>query len=251
MPGWIEGTVVEKKFWNPHLLTLSLEVEPLDFTPGQFVRIALPVTSEQERPVFRAYSLVNSPNSNILEFVIAVVPDGEVTPQLAALEVGAQLIVAQPVGGFFTLNDVPQAKSLWMMSTGTGLGPYLSMLSSEAPWQNFEKVVLVHAVRTQQDLCYAEKISGWKQQYPEQFVFQPVVSREAISGALQGRIPGLIESGALEQQTQVQLDQSAQIMLCGNPHMIKDTRETLEQRGLTLNTRRKPGNVTIEQYWKG
>lgn len=253
MAGWIKGTVVHKKFWNPNLLSLSIRAPVFAFTPGQFVRIALTSITDDmnEQPLFRAYSLVNKPGSDIIEFLIAIVPGGSFTSHLVDIHEEQTLLITQPASGFFTLNDVPTSDSLWMMSTGTGLGPFLSMLDSSTPWSNFDKVVLVHAVRHANDLCYQDRIAGWKETYGDQFHYQPVISRELAENALHGHIPQLLKSDVLEKASNTTIDESAQIMLCGNPHMIKDTREVLTARGLNLNTRRKPGNVTIEQYWKG
>ncbi|CUS48112.1 MAG: ferredoxin--NADP+ reductase Fpr [Idiomarinaceae bacterium HL-53] len=247
MSGWVEGRIVEKKYWNPTLLSLRIEVPPFDFIPGQFVRIGVPT---HDKPIFRAYSLVSQPTESQIEFIITIVPDGLFTPTLNAMREGDTLLVTQPPSGFFTLKDVPPAHSMWMMSTGTGIGPFLSMLKSGQPWSTFERVVLVHAVRTAEDLCYQELIAEWQETHPQQFRYIPILSRDHQANTLKGRIPHLIENEQLEKAAGCKLDLSAQVMLCGNPGMIQDTRQLLEARGMNLNLRRKPGHVTVEQYWK-
>ena len=137
-----------------------------------------------------------------------------------------------------------------MLSTGTGIGPYLSILQTEAPWQRFEKLILVHAVRNSSELTYRDLIDVFSAQHPEKFIYIPFVSREKTNFALHGRIPAAISDGRLENRARVQInaDQS-QVMLCGNPNMVKDTRAVLQERGLKKNLRRTPGNITTENYW--
>lgn len=256
MLNWLQGSVTEHHPWTPTLFTLRVgnltdatgePVPEFPFQPGQFVRIGVKRDGEI---VHRAYSLVCSPGANHLEFVITAVPSGVLSPTLNQLQPGDPIYVAQTPGGFFSLKEIPNADSLWMLATGTGIGPYLSMLSGAEPWQRFQRVILVHAVRHANELCYANLIKSWQQTYGSQFHYQPIVSREDHSNALRGRIPGLLQSGQLEATASTQIDSTAQIMLCGNPDMIKDTRQLLQERDLHLNLRRKPGNVTLEQYWK-
>lgn len=247
MQQWVQGTVLEKKLWHPTLFSLRIEAPVFDFKPGQFVRLGV---KQNEVLVHRAYSLVNPPGTPYIECFITAVTDGEVSPLVRDLAVGDTIQVSQPASGFFTVEGIPNADSLWMMGTGTGLGPYLSMLSAPEVWQRFKRVVLVHAVRHSNDLAYQDTMAELAEQYGNRFVYQPVVSREDVPQALRGRIPALVTNGALEQQVGIPLDENAQIMLCGNPEMIFDTRTLLADRGLTLNMRRKPGHVTIEQYWQ-
>ncbi|MCC5854183.1 MAG: ferredoxin--NADP reductase [Idiomarina sp.] len=247
MAQWLTGTVVEKKEWNPTLFSLRVQTQPFTFTAGQFVRLGL---QGPEGRIQRAYSLVNSPDQTVLDFMVTLVPDGLFSPMLAALRPGDPIEVSQPPSGFFTLDDIPEADNLWLIATGTGVGPYFSMLGTNTPWQRFQRVVLVHAVRQAADLCYQDNIADWQSTYPDQFRFVPVVSRETAPGALHGRVTGFIESGQLEQAAECSLDSRSQIMICGNPAMIKDTRALLETRDLNLNLKRRPGNVTVEQYWK-
>lgn len=248
MAQWITGTVVENKRWHEDLFSLRVKTPiPLSFTAGQFVRLGL---AGAEKRIQRAYSLVNSPDDKLLDFLITTVPDGELSPRLDLLNAGDTLEVSHPPTGFFILSEIPDGKTLWLISTGTGIGPYLSMLHTDEPWQRFEHIVLVHGVRYARDLCYQEQIQGWQQQYPERFHYQPVVTREAAPNSLQQRIPVLIANGRLEEAAGLKLDSQAQVMICGNPAMIIDSKAALLEKGLDKNLRRKPGNVTVEQYWK-
>lgn len=256
---WVQGTVVKKKFWHNNLFSLTLQAPPVSFIPGQFIRLGLAhntalqpkaeIQTTNAPVLHRAYSLVNAPDKPNLEFFIAAVEAGQVSPALRDLAIGEPILLSQHAAGFFTLEAIPNAASLWLIATGTGLGPYLSILNSVEVWQRFDRIVLVHAVRQAADLAYQGVLQTYVTQYPQRFIYQPVVSREPVVGALQGRIPALIAQGTLEQQTGIAFDANAQVMLCGNPNMIHDTRTLLAERGLALNMRRKPGQVTLEQYW--
>lgn len=247
MAQWMTGEVVENYAWNNELFSLRVKVpEPFEFIAGQFVRLGL---QEGEQRFQRAYSLVNGPQEPILDFLVNRVHDGEFSPRLHDLRAGQAIQVSQPPTGFFTLNEVPEGDSLWLISTGTGIGPYLSMLSTKIPYERFKRIHLIHAVRYANDLAYQAQILDWVAAHPGQLSYQPVVSREDSAGALRGRIPALILDGQLEKALGDTLDTNAQVMLCGNPDMIRDAKQVLADKGLPKNLRRKPGNVTVEHYW--
>lgn len=247
MAQWLSAEVVENYAWTSELFSLRVKTQPFEFIAGQFVRLGLP-NGEGGR-IQRAYSLVNSPNSDVLDFLVTRVADGDFSPKLHALQPGQEVQVSQPPSGFFTLNEVPDGDDLWLISTGTGIGPYLSMLGTDIPWQRFKRIIMVHGVRFAGDLAYREQIEAWQGQYPERLHYVPIVTRETLPGALSGRIPALILSGELESHTGLSLGDHSQVMLCGNPDMIRDAKAILESKGLPKNLRRKPGNVTMEHYW--
>jgi ferredoxin--NADP+ reductase len=145
---------------------------------------------------------------------------------------------------------VPSAAALWCLATGTGLGPFLSILRTADPWEKFERVVLVHAVRYSRDLSYADEIARVAAAQTGRFTFIPFVSRELHHGALQGRIPGALSDGRLEAWAGVPLTpENAHAMLCGNPEMVRETQTVLEARGMRRHRRREPGHFTLETYW--
>jgi ferredoxin--NADP+ reductase len=138
-----------------------------------------------------------------------------------------------------------------MLSTGTAIGPFLSILSEPEVWKRFDKIVLVHAVRTVEELTYREEIGQRLVEHPDQLIVIPFVSREDTDFALHGRIPQAIEDGRLEKRAGLSLGQDeSQVMICGNPAMVRETTQALESRGLRKNKRREPGHITTEQYWK-
>jgi ferredoxin/flavodoxin---NADP+ reductase len=246
MANWLNATVTDNQHWHANLFSLKLKTAAFDFTAGQFVRLA--ITTEEGRKQ-RAYSLVNSPGAADQEFLISTVADGLLSPVLQQLKRGDTLQVSQPASGFFTLDEVPDGDNLWLISSGTGIGPYLSMLGTTQLWQRFDHIILVHSVRTSADLVYRDYIEQQQLRHPGVLHYQPIVTREAHSGALSKRLPELISSGELQRACQQKIDNQSQVMICGNPAMITDTRAQLETLGLVKNLRRTPGNITVEQYW--
>jgi ferredoxin--NADP+ reductase len=169
---------------------------------------------------------------------------------LVKLEPGDELWIKQSANGFFTLDEVPDGRDLWMVATGTGIAPFLSILRTNEPWRRFENLVLVQAVRTGDDLRYLEIVDRLRSEYGDRLRFQAFVSRETVEGTLPGRIPAALEDGSLERAVGVELRvERSQIMLCGNPDMVSDATEGLRSRGFRKNRRRTPGHITTENYW--
>src|SRR5690606_5151701 len=136
---------------------------------------------------------------------------------------------------FMTIERFPQGGQLWMLATGTGLSAYLPMLDDPQTWARFERIILVHGVRTADELAYQEDIARFAKAHAQrdgQFTYLPVTSREKQAGNPQGRVTTLIENGELERLIGAHLDpETARVMLCGNPAMVKDARALLGQRG--------------------
>lgn len=240
--GFIAGRVVENRHWTDALFSLRVEGAPLSFEAGQFVRIALDVGGER---VARPFSMVNAPHDPVLEFYGIVVPQGLLSPRLARLAPGDALYVAPNPAGFLVLSELPDAQTLWLISTGTGIAPFLSILRTPAPWRRYRNVVLVHAVRHARELVYRETIEAFAT-----LKYVRMVSREAAPGALSGRIPAALRDGRLEAAAGLELSAAtSQVMLCGNPDMLKDTTAALAERGMRKHRRRAPGHITVESFW--
>ncbi len=247
MSAWNVGKVVEHKQWNNTLYSLYVESDIEPFEAGQFVKIALEINGEL---VGRPYSLVNPPDSQPLELFYIEVPNGLLTSHLVNLKPGDNIQIATRAHGFMILDEVPQAKHLWLMATGTGVGPFLSMLMTDKPWQRFERAILVYAVRTLSDLCYQERITQILAMHPGQFSYIPFLSRESSDFAMTDRIPQAIIDGRLETRAGIGISaEDSQVMLCGNPQMVKETNNTLIERGLKKHRRFEPGQITVENYW--
>jgi ferredoxin--NADP+ reductase len=248
MGSWVEGRVHALRQWTDEHFSLQVEADLPPFTAGQFTRLALEIDGEM---VARPYSFVNGPDNPLHEFYFIIVPGGPLTQRLVKLRPGDTVFIAPRAAGFFVLKEIPDAANLWMLSTGTAIGPFLSILSTDEVWERFARIVLVHAVRTMEELTYSDTINALLEQHPEQLTFIPFVSREQTDFALPGRVPAAIEDGSLEARAGLPLDVAdSQVMICGNPAMVSDTQAVLVARGMQKNRRKEPGQITTEQYWK-
>ncbi len=246
MGDWIEVTVAEKIRWNEGLHSLRFEAPLPAFKAGQFVRVGLDIDGER---VARPYSLVNAPDETRHEIFFNVVPEGPLSPRLARLEAGDTLFVHSSVTGTMIMQRTPVHRHLWLFATGTALGPFLSILKTDAPWERAERVVLCHSVRRVADLAYGETIRRLQARHGDRFDFVPVVTREAYPGALRERIPAVLAAGTLERHVGLDLRaEDAHVMLCGNSGMIEEVQQVLAPRGLRRHRRREPGHITVEKY---
>ncbi len=245
MADWLTGKVIKKIQWNQRLFSLRIQADLHEFVPGQFVRVALDLNGER---VARPYSLVNGPNDEFLEIYFNIVPDGPLSPKLAELQVDDKIFVTDKANGFLTVDEIPQCKHLWMLATGTGIGPFLSILKNKKVWQRFEKIVLAYSVRDISELSYKEQIAAIQNQHDRQFSFVPFITRENIEGAMKQRIPQCIVDGSFEQRAGININEDSHIMMCGNSAMISSVSECLEDRDLRKHRRREPGHITTEKY---
>lgn len=247
MQKWVEGTVVDQRRWTERLFSLRVSADVAGFEAGQFAKLALAVGGEM---VARPYSFVNAPRERPHEFYYVTLPEGPLTQRLCKLDAGDTIYLAPRPSGFLVLSEVPSGVKLWLLATGTGVGPFLSILKTDTPWQRFRQVVLVHAVRYADELTYRDTIEGLLGGHAEQMRAVSFVSREKAAGALHGRVPAAIEDGSLEAAAGVALSaEDSQVMICGNPEMVSDTTEVLKRRGMKKHRRREPGHITLENYW--
>lgn len=199
--------------------------------------------------VSRSYSLASAPGDE-LQVLLAKVGEGALTPALFELEQGSALTLDPKPQGFFTFDYVPPHRQLWMLATGTGLGPFLSMLRSGEAFARAERVVLAHGTRGPLELAHREELETLARQRPGSFLYVPVLSRQAEAGLLEGRITTVLASGALERRAETPLSaESAHVLLCGNPAMIEEVTTHLAERGLRRHRQRSPGHITTEKYW--
>ena len=246
MANWLEGKVVENRRLNDYLTSLIIEVDLDGYQAGQFVRIGL---RDGEEVIARPYSLVNTPEENHLEVYFNIVEEGPLSPRLFALQAGDDVLVSDRPSGFLTINEVPEAPHLWMIATGTGIGPFLAIAKSDAVWRKFEKVVLCYSVSYAGELAYRDIIDEIAQQRGDQFCFAPIVTREKIDGALAHRVPTIMQDGSLEKFAGVEISaDNSQVMMCGSSDMITDVSEALLARGMKKHRRRDPGHFTTEKY---
>lgn len=248
MATWVSAKVEKVTSWTDNLFSLIVTAPINPFSAGQYAKLALDVDGER---VVRAYSFVNAPHNNQLEFYLVNVPGGKLSPRLHAMQPGDEVMITEDAQGFFVADEVPDCETLWMLATGTAIGPYLSILEEGKGLERFQNIVLVHAARYAKDLSYVPRMQQLQQRYQGKLHIQTIVSREEHPDALTGRIPALIDSGQLETVVGLTIDaEHSHVMLCGNPEMVRDTQQLLiNTRGMRKHFRRKPGHITSEQYW--
>lgn len=248
MAEWVNGKVTRVQHWTDGLFSITVNAPIDNFTAGQFAKLSLEIDGER---VQRAYSYVNAPSDPNLEFYLVTVPEGKLSPRLHQLQPGAEVLVTKEAAGFFVLEEVPDCDTLWMLATGTAIGPYLSILQEGKDLERFNNLVLVHAARFARDLSYLPLMQQLQQRFNGKLRMQTVVSREEVSGSLTGRVPALLADGRLEAAVGLTLDaETSHVMLCGNPQMVRDTQQTLKEKyQMRKHLRRKPGHITSEHYW--
>ncbi|MGC0120043.1 ferredoxin--NADP reductase [Pseudoalteromonas piscicida] len=246
MSQWVKGEIVEITHWTPTLFSIKFEADIASFKAGQYTKLSL---QQGEKRIARAYSFVNPPSEPIHEVLLVEVPDGNLSVPLHQLQVGDELDVTYQANGFFTLDELPPCDTLWMISTGTAVGPFLSMLREGDVWQKVKRVILIHGVRLNADLCYREELEQLQQQR-DGFTYVPLVTRQKPELGCQGRVTELIENKQLLTHLGYkQFPDSSHFMLCGNPEMVKQLSAQLQSMGYERHRRAKPGQITVEQYW--
>jgi ferredoxin--NADP+ reductase len=244
---WVEGTVVEQRRWTDKLFSLRVTADIGSFEAGQHATLALPVGGAL---MTRPYSFVNAPKEQPHEFHYILLPEGPFTGRLARLEARDVVFLAPTASGLFVLSAIPDAEALWLLATGTGIAPYLSMLRTEAPWRRFQNLVLVHSVRHANELTYGEAIAAIAKEHAGQFRFVSLTNREEVTGSLPGRLVDTIADGRLEKTVGLKLDpKTSQMMICGSPKAIGDITDELKPRGMRRHRRRDPGHICVENYW--
>lgn len=250
-------TVTQLHWWNDKLLTFSTTRSSVySFVAGQYARLGLP---DGDSVIWRAYSMTSAPSQKELEFYGIIVPGGLFTSRLQSITVGDSVLLDKQSFGFMTPDRFKDGEDLWMLSTGTGIGPYLSMLRDPYVWQTFRNLILVHCVRHAEEFAYKEELDLLSQIPPVPTSARLQIIRSTTrdpAGAivttrhLHGRITTLLVDGSLEKAAGLPLNESSsRVMMCGNPDMIEDMRTLLHQRGMRPDRRANPGQFVTENYW--
>ncbi len=237
------------------------------FKAGQYTVLGLPgsaprfqYSDEEAEPVDpdklirRAYSIASSSkNKEFMEFYITLVRSGALTPRLFALKPGGRVYLSPKVTGMFVLSDVPPDQNIIMISTGTGLAPYMSMLRSQLECNATRRYAVLHGARHSWDLGYRSELIAYEH-LCRNFYYLPVISRPNQEntpwGGLTGYVQQIWESGKLaETMGYTPTPEDTHIFLCGNPGMIAQMTKVLEQEGFQVHTKRSPGQVHFEKYW--
>lgn len=245
---------------NPELRVFRIaftngSIEP--FKPGQYAEIAIPPTPEEEaagtKVIRRPYSIASAPGeTGHIELLIVRVEDGALTCPLWKLELGAPLWMNPRVKGTFTLDEAEEGvegKTLVMVSTGTGIAPFMSMLRAHLPTPPWRRFVMINGVRLCADLAYWDELEDLAKEAPW-FTYIPCVSREIWGGGVSGRVNKVFETDVYQQYTGEKLTpENTHVFLCGNPQMIDEVAAFLEARGFKPHKKKDPGNIHFERYW--
>ncbi|ASP40455.1 ferredoxin--NADP(+) reductase [Bacterioplanes sanyensis] len=252
MSNLIRETVTSVHHWNDTLFSFTTtRNQGLRFKNGHFTMIGLEI---EDKPLLRAYSIASANYEEEMEFFSIKVPDGPLTSHLQKLAVGDEILVGtKPVGTLVADNLLP-GKNLYLLSTGTGLAPFLSIIKDFEIYEQFEKVVLTHGVRYVSELAYQDRIQSelpnneyFGDMVSQQLIYYPTVTREPFRN--QGRLTDLITSGKLTQDIGLSdLDpENDRFMLCGSPAMLADLTSILDDMGFKEARGGQAGHYVIER----
>ncbi|HEX2604102.1 MAG TPA: ferredoxin--NADP reductase [Oxalicibacterium sp.] len=252
MSNFYEAEVLSVHHWTDRLFSFTTTREPsFRYQSGQFAMIGLDV---EGKPLMRAYSMVSPHYEEQLEFLSIKVPDGPLTSRLQNIQVGDSILVGRKASGTLLSQNLLPGKHLYLLGTGTGLAPFMSIIQDPDIYDKFDKVILVHGCRQVGELAYQKRIAEELPNHEflgeivsDRLIYYPTVTREPFEN--QGRIPDLLVSPHFYEKLGVPpLDmESDRFMLCGSPAMLKDTVEVLEKHGLTEGNMSHPGHYVIER----
>jgi ferredoxin--NADP+ reductase len=252
MSAFNEERVLSVHHWTDRLFSFTTTRDPgFRFQNGHFTMIGLKV---EGRPLLRAYSVASANHEETLEFFSIKVPDGPLTSRLQHLKEGDTILVGRKPTGTLLTDYLRPGKRLYMLGTGTGLAPFLSLIRDPQTYERFERVVLVHGCREVAELAYQDLIEKelpahefLGEMVSEQLLYYPTVTREPYRN--QGRITTLLEQGAIEASFGLpQLNPAEdRVMICGSPEMLRDLKAMLEARGFEEGNTQKPGDFVIER----
>ena len=252
MSAFNEERVLSVHHWTDKLFTFTTtRDESMRFSNGHFTMIGLRVN---DKPLLRAYSIVSANYEDHLEFLSIKVPDGPLTSRLQYIKVGDTVIVGKKCTGTLLIDYLLPGKRLYLLSTGTGLAPFMSIIRDPQTYEAFEQVVLAHGVRELGELAYHDLITGQLPQHEflgemigKQLLYYPTVTREPYR--TMGRVTDLMASGKMFDDLKLPPLDAAndRVMICGSPDMLKDLKAMLEGKGFKEGTTSKPGDFVIER----
>ncbi|MBM3116601.1 ferredoxin--NADP reductase [Jeongeupia naejangsanensis] len=253
MSTYVSEKILSVHHWNDTLFSFKTTRDPgLKFENGQFVMIGLEINGKK---VMRAYSIASANYEEHLEFFSIKVPNGPLTSELQKIQVGDELLVSRKPTGTLVLSDLKPGKTLYYLSTGTGLAPFMSLIQDPEAYEQYDKIVLFHGVRTVSELAYADFIQNelpnnefFGEEVRNKLIYYPSVTREPFRN--QGRLTDLVESGKLFEDIGLPPfnPETDRAMLCGSPAMLEDTCRLLDERGFQVSKRiGQPGDYVIER----
>jgi ferredoxin--NADP+ reductase len=251
MSNFYESKVLTVHHWTDRQFSFTCTRDPgLRYQSGQFAMIGLMVDG---KPLVRAYSMVSPHYAENLEFLSIKVQNGPLTSRLQHIQVGDTVLIGKKPTGTLLLQNLLPGKTLWLLSTGTGLAPFMATIRDPDTYEAFEKVVLVHGCRQVDELAYHDYIEHdlpkdeyFGEQVAAQLLYYPLVTREPFRNP--GRIPDLLASGKMFTDNGFPgLRDGDRFMLCGSPEMLRDTRVWLDSKGLLEGNMSTPGHYVIER----
>ena len=252
MSAFLEERVLTVHHWTDRLFSFTTTRNTaLRFSNGHFTMIGLRVN---DKPLLRAYSIVSPNYEEHLEFLSIKVPDGPLTSRLQHIQVGDSIVVGKKPTGTLLIDYLLPGKRLYMLSTGTGVAPFLSVIRDPETYEKFEEVILVHGVREVKELAYHDYITQELPQHEllgemvsRQLKYYPTVTREPFKH--QGRVTTVIENGQLARDLGLPAlnPQEDRVMICGSPEMLRDLKHMMEERGFNEGNTTKPGDFVIER----
>ncbi|MBA2125336.1 ferredoxin--NADP(+) reductase [Hyphomicrobium methylovorum] len=252
MSAFSHEAVLSVRHWTDTLFSFTATRSPsLKFENGQFVMIGLEIDG---RPLTRAYSLVSANYDDHLEFLSIKVPDGALTSRLQHIKEGDRILVGKKPTGTLIVANLRPGRNLYLLGTGTGLAPFMSIIRDPETYERFEKVVLVHGCRIVSELAYGDRIM---QELPrdefigdairEKLIYYPTVTREPFRN--RGRITDLMASGTLFNDlglANISAEQDG-VMICGSPDMLSQIKQYCLANGFVEGTSGVPGDFVIEK----
>lgn len=239
---YAEQTVTSVRRWSDRTFSfITTRPAGFEFKNGEFVMLGL---RPEGKLIPRAYSIVSTNRDDHLEFLSIRVPDGPLTSRLAKVDKGNPIWINTKSTGSLTLDHIQPGRNLYMLATGTGLAPFMSLIRAGEVFKEFERVILVHTVRKAQALAYRDELTS---NTNNQFLYVPTVTREPFETNTRGA--DLFRNGELSDKLSLPLPEPEQdrVMICGNPNMNKEMTQYLEQQGWTMTNYKGAGNFTVEQ----
>lgn len=245
-------TVTHVHHWNDTLFSFRTTRDPgFRFKSGHFTMIGL---QQEKRPLLRAYSIASANYEEEMEFFSIKVPDGALTSQLQKIQVGDEILVNSKPTGTLTIDNILPGKRLWLLATGTGLAPFLSIIRDPETYENFDQVILTHGVRYVSELAYREHINTelpnnefFGEMVQDQLLYYPTVTRESFER--QGRLTDLLRTGEASRELGLpELNpEEDRFLICGSPSMLKDFCEILDEGGYRESRHGDLGEYAIER----